>query len=53
MELRARIFGKPITVVDEPELTGLGAALLAIEAATGREAEFRPLNGLHVVDPRS
>lgn len=50
MELRASAFREPITVVDEPELVGLGAALLALEAATGRTASFTP-QGLHVVDP--
>lgn len=50
MELRASAFREPVTVVDEPELVGLGAALLALEAATGRPASFTP-QGLHVVDP--
>lgn len=50
MELRASAFREPITVVDEPELVGLGAALLALEAGTGRSASFTP-QGLHVVDP--
>lgn len=50
MELRASAFREPITVVDEPELVGLGAALLALEAATGKTAPFTP-QGLHVVDP--
>ena len=50
MELRASVFREPITVVDEPELVGLGAALLALEAATGTPARFTP-QGLHVIDP--
>lgn len=50
MELRASAFREPITVVDEPELVGLGAALLALEAATGKAAGFTP-RGLQVVDP--
>lgn len=50
MELRASAFREPITVIDEPELVSLGAALLALEAATGRAASFVP-QGLHVVDP--
>lgn len=33
MELRASIFGRPITVIEEPELVGLAAALLAARAA--------------------
>ncbi len=50
MELRSSAFREPITVVDEPELVGLGAALLALEAATGTTASFTP-QGLRVVDP--
>lgn len=50
MELRASAFREPITVVDEPELVSLGAALLALEAATGRRATFTP-RGLQVIDP--
>jgi xylulokinase len=50
MELRASAFREPITVVDEPELVGLGAALLALEAATGETARFTP-RGLQVIDP--
>ena len=33
MEMRASIFGRPITVVDEPELTAVGAALIALEGS--------------------
>lgn len=51
MELRASAFREPITVVDEPELVGLGAALLALEAATGRAVTFTPSGGLRVIDP--
>ncbi len=51
VELRARVIGQSITVIDEPELVGLGAALLATEAATGVPASFQPGNGLHVIDP--
>ena len=50
MELRASAFREPITVVDEPELVGLGAALLALEAATGAAARFST-RGLQVIDP--
>jgi xylulokinase len=35
VELRASIFGQPVTVVDEPELTAIGAALIAAQGATG------------------
>jgi xylulokinase len=51
MELRASMFREPITVVDEPELVGLGAALLGLEAALGHTCSFTPANGLHTVDP--
>ncbi len=51
MELRASMFREPVTVVDEPELAGLGAALLALDAATGRKQPFTAANGLHVIDP--
>ena len=53
MELRASVFSEAVTVVDEPELAGLGAALLAAEAATGEAKGFRPVHGLHVVEPVS
>jgi xylulokinase len=33
IELRASIFGRPVTVVDEPELTAIGAAVLAAQRA--------------------
>ena len=33
VELRASIFGQPVTVVDEPELTAIGAALIAAQGA--------------------
>ncbi len=51
MELRASMFREPVTVVDEPELAGLGAALLALDAATGRKQPFTAANGQHVIDP--
>lgn len=51
MELRASMFREPITVVEEPELAGLGAALLALEAAAGRPVGFTPAGGTHAVDP--
>jgi xylulokinase len=40
IELRASIFGQPLTVVDEPELTAIGAALIATQGATGVPAPF-------------
>jgi xylulokinase len=51
MELRASMFREPVTVVDEPELVGLGAALLAHDAATGARQPFTAADGLHVIDP--
>jgi xylulokinase len=33
IELRASIFGQPVTVVDEPELTAISAALIAAKGA--------------------
>jgi xylulokinase len=33
IELRASIFGQPVTVVDEPELTAISAALIAAQGA--------------------
>lgn len=33
MEIKANVFGRPITIVDEPESTALGAALLGGVAA--------------------
>ena len=33
IELRASIFSQPVTVVDEPELTAIGAALIAAQGA--------------------
>ena len=51
MELRASIFGSPVTIVDEPELAGLGAALFATEGAGGRPAVFAPAKTPRVIDP--
>lgn len=51
MELRASAFREPVTVVDEPELVSLGAALLGLEAASGHDARFTPAGGLRVIDP--
>lgn len=51
MELRASIFGEAIYVIDEPELAGLGAALLGLEGATGVAARFTPQKPPHQIDP--
>jgi xylulokinase len=40
VELRASIFGQPVTVVDEPELTAISAALIAAQAVTGVALPF-------------
>lgn len=50
MELRASIFGRPIAVVEEPELVGLAAALLAARAA-GLAPEPRVARDARVVEP--
>lgn len=52
MQLRADVFGEPVHVVDEPELTGLGAALAALAAVTGQSPEFEPAQGIRTVMPR-
>lgn len=52
MELRASIFGEPITAVHEPELTALGAALFAMEAATGRMPDAVKHRTTEVIEPR-
>jgi FGGY family of carbohydrate kinases, C-terminal domain len=40
IELRASVFGQPVIVVDEPELTAIGAALIAAQGATGVALPF-------------
>jgi xylulokinase len=50
MQLRANIFGEPITVVDEPELVALGAALFAAQGA-GNVPRFSASQHSHVVEP--
>jgi xylulokinase len=51
IELRASIFGQPLTVVDEPELTAIGAALIAGEGATGVAAPFGQGLNLRRIEP--
>jgi xylulokinase len=51
MQLRVNAFGEPITVVDEPELVALGAALFAAQGA-GHQLSFSAANHSHVVEPR-
>ncbi|MBS7538046.1 FGGY-family carbohydrate kinase [Ancylobacter lacus] len=50
MELRASVLGAPLHVVDEPELTALGAALLAAEGA-GLRTGFDVRARLTTVEP--
>jgi xylulokinase len=51
IELRASIFGQPLIVVDEPELTAIGAALIAGEGATGVAAPFGEGLNLRKIEP--
>ena len=51
IELRASIFGQPMTVVDEPELTAIGAALIATQGATGVAAPFGEGLNLRKIEP--
>lgn len=51
-ELRASLFGETITAIHEPELTALGAALFAAEAATGRLPDAMTRRATEVIEPR-
>ena len=51
LELRASVFGQPIHVLDEPELTAIGAAFLAFEAAQGKSPELAATRSVSTVDP--
>ena len=51
VQLRANIFAEPITVVDEPELVALGAALFAAQA-TDHAPVFSAADRSHVIEPR-
>jgi xylulokinase len=51
IELRASIFGQPLTVVDEPELTAIGAALIAAQGVTGVAAPFGEELNLRKIEP--
>jgi xylulokinase len=51
IELRASIFGQPLTVVDEPELTAIGAALIAAQSATGVAAPYGQGLSLRKIEP--
>jgi xylulokinase len=49
--LRASVFGAPVRIVDEPEITGLAAAFAAQEAATGHAPDFEASRTVVAVDP--
>lgn len=51
VELRASIFGQSIHVIDEPELTAIGAAYLAAQAATGVAPRLEATRRVVVIDP--
>jgi xylulokinase len=51
VELRASIFGQPVIVVDEPELTAIGAALIATQGATGIALPFGEGLDLRKIEP--
>jgi xylulokinase len=51
IELRASIFGQPLSVIDEPELAAIGAALIAGEGATGVAASFGQGLNLRKIEP--
>jgi ribulose kinase len=50
MQQRANTFGEAITVVDEPELVALGAALFAAQGARAAPV-FSAAKHCHVVEP--
>ena len=52
IQQRANVFGEAITVVDEPELVALGAALFAAQA-TGASPQFSAAKHSHMVEPQS
>ena len=51
LELRASVFGQPVHVIDEPELTAVGAAFLACEAARGVAPRLNAIRRLRTVEP--
>lgn len=52
MELRASLFGEVITAIHEPGLTALGAALFAMETATGRLPDAMSSRATETIEPR-
>jgi xylulokinase len=51
IELRASIFGQPLIVIEEPELTAIGAALIAAQGVTGVAAPFGERVNLRKIEP--
>jgi xylulokinase len=51
VQLRADIFEQPVTVVDEPELVALGAALFAAQGTGQRVPLLAAAEKIHVVHP--
>ena len=51
LELRASIFGQPVHTIDEPELTAIGAAFLAFEAANGAAPRLDATRRVGTVEP--
>ena len=51
MELRASIFGQPINVIDDMELSALGAAQFGAKASTGSLACYIRTNDISCVNP--
>ena len=51
LELRASVFGKTIHVLDEPELTAIGAAYLGAVASAGSSPDLLATRHLAVVEP--
>lgn len=53
LELRASVFGEPIHVIDEPELTAIGAARLAAGAATTAIPRLEATRQIRTIEPVS
>jgi xylulokinase len=52
MQLRATIFREVVTIVDEPEMVAMGAALFAAQGS-GKSLTFSAANHSHVVEPET
>jgi len=51
MQLRASVFGQPLHVIGDMEVTALGAAMFGADAATGRQASPLRAEDVTVVHP--